>query len=708
MSATPQKIGKYVIEELLGKGGMGEVYKAHDATLGRYVALKLMRGPALDDTNARERFVREAQAAGGLRHPNIVTVYDLGEFEGQMYIAMEFIHGEDLEKIISNKTPLLIEDKLNIMIQVCEGVEYAHRHEIVHRDLKPSNIRIDEEGIAKIMDFGIAKLGSSTMTASGTVMGTPFYMSPEQVRGMKVDARSDLFSLGAILYEFFTYHKAFSGEMTAVFYKIAHEQPAPISEYLNIPSGQLQAILDVCLEKDKSKRIQSASDLANMLRHAQTVLRSSDNATVSGIKATAVQEGGADFRLNSAPTAVSGRRSQTQPTATGSEPTRIADQSRPPAAAPTELIGSQPTSLLTDPPVQPEPQPSPTPAVQPISAISPTGIPVASQTFPRQRSSKALLLTGLLLFLILAGGVGAYLYIFRGTGDSQQGGIPPGDKTQPPEQKKETPSIPKPQEPPGQNPGSTDISKELDNAKALYQEGKYDEAGVVYEQLVQKQPSNAQLHFFLGAARQKMQKNQEALLEFEKAVAIDPRLAKAWQQIGYILMNRMDYKGAEAAFLKAINSDPNSAANWEGLAQTYLINQQEAKAESAYKKLLEIEPNNIPALYNLGRIQWGRKDAADAKESFSKVLQLNPNYAEAHNNLGAIYLSEGKLAQSILENEKAIELKPSLYPAHYSLYLAYDQQKDFKQAAAHLKEYLRLSDDDDPKLKQKLKDYGSL
>src|SRR5262249_25686875 len=152
---------------------MGEVYKAHDVTLGRYVALKVMRGPSLDQTNARERFIREAQAAGGLRHPNIVTVYDMGEFEGNMYIAMELISGEDLEKLIKNRTPMTIDEKLNILIQACEGMSYAHKHQIVHRDLKPSNIRIDEEGVVKIMDFGIAKVETSNMTASGTVIGTP-------------------------------------------------------------------------------------------------------------------------------------------------------------------------------------------------------------------------------------------------------------------------------------------------------------------------------------------------------------------------------------------------------------------------------------------------------------------------------------------------------------------------------------------------------
>src|SRR6185503_9594249 len=255
----------------------------HDIALGRFVALKIMRGPALDDKHARERFVREAQSAGGLRHPNIVTVYDLGEFEERMFIAMEFIHGEDLEHLIKKKSRMTIDDKFNIIIQVCEGMSYAHKHQIIHRDLKPSNIRIDEQGIAKIMDFGIAKLESSNMTASGTVMGTPYYMSPEQVRGMRVDQRSDIFSLGAILYELFAYKKAFEGELATVFFKIIQEQPQPVGSFITIPSEPLQKIINGCLEKDKTKRIASVNDLAILLREAHQWYASSGLLMVTGL-----------------------------------------------------------------------------------------------------------------------------------------------------------------------------------------------------------------------------------------------------------------------------------------------------------------------------------------------------------------------------------------------------------------------------------------
>jgi serine/threonine protein kinase len=482
MAVIPQNIGKYKIDSLLGKGGMGEVYKAHDANLGRFVALKIMRGPAMDDSQARERFTREAQAAGGLRHPNIVTIYDLGEIDEQLFIAMEFIVGEDLEKIIKSKRPLTIEEKLNIMIQVCEGIGYAHKHQIVHRDLKPSNIRIDDEGVVKIMDFGIAKVESSNMTATGTVMGTPYYMSPEQVRGLKVDSRSDIFSLGAILYEVFTYRKAFEGEIAAVFYKIVHEQPLPISTYVDVEAEPIQKIIDRCLQKDKGQRIQTCHEMADLLRAALNIYREGNVATVIGIKTT---EGGPDFRLPTAPSAVT---KSTTGSGTGAprpsaveQATEIYGQSTPPPlsatkADPTEFIASQ----------QPPPQPSYSPAAPPIPEVTP-------ETRATKKQNPLLFVA--IVAVLLAGAVGFYFYYKHST--TQEVKKPPTGPTEPKPE-------PSPQQP--------DITAEIAKAKALHQEGKYDAAVQIYSGLIQKYPSDANLHFLLGAAEKKMRKNNEALL----------------------------------------------------------------------------------------------------------------------------------------------------------------------------------------------------
>lgn len=257
-----ETIGKYQIQKVIGRGGMGTVYEALDPLINRKVAVKTMIAGLAESGDLRERFLREAQAAGGLRHRNIVTVYDLGEDKGQPFIAMEFIEGTDLEKIIQNREPLTVEWKLDVLRQVCEGLAYAHRAGIVHRDIKPANIRVTHEGEAKIMDFGIAHLQSSTMTKSGLVLGTVHYMAPEQIEGQKVDHRADVFSVGAIAYELIAYRKPFDGEsLTAVMFRIMHERPDPkhlASEY----SPSLDAIVMKALARDPTQRYQNLDDMA--------------------------------------------------------------------------------------------------------------------------------------------------------------------------------------------------------------------------------------------------------------------------------------------------------------------------------------------------------------------------------------------------------------------------------------------------------------
>jgi len=203
-----EKIGKYQIVGKIGHGAMGEVFKAHDPLLNRLIAVKTISGSAPAEGDARKRFLREAQSAARLNHPNIITVFDLGEDQGRVYMAMELLEGTDLREIINTQAVTDIGQKLDFMEQVCDGLAYAHDKQIVHRDLKPGNIHVQPSGQIKIMDFGLARLGASEMTATGTVMGTPNYMSPEQVRGEKADARSDIFSLGAVFYELLTAHKA--------------------------------------------------------------------------------------------------------------------------------------------------------------------------------------------------------------------------------------------------------------------------------------------------------------------------------------------------------------------------------------------------------------------------------------------------------------------------------------------------------------------
>src|SRR5712692_11707921 len=209
----PDKIGKYEVIERIGRGGMGMIFKAHDPVLDRPVALKVISSEIEVTDELRARFFREAQACAKLSHPNIVTVYDMGEDDGRLFIVMELLEGEELKRLMTDRRALALEDKLSVMLQVCDGLHYAHRKGIVHRDIKPGNIFLLRNGQVKILDFGIAQIATTEagLTRTGLIMGTLRYISPEQARG-RADARSDMFSVGSVFYEFLGFRPPFTGD----------------------------------------------------------------------------------------------------------------------------------------------------------------------------------------------------------------------------------------------------------------------------------------------------------------------------------------------------------------------------------------------------------------------------------------------------------------------------------------------------------------
>jgi serine/threonine-protein kinase len=276
------QVGKYEIKRPIGRGAMGQVFLAHDTILERDVALKVMSPQIGDDPELKARFEREAKAAAKISHPNVVLVFDLGSLEdGSPFIAMEFLDGLDLQKTMRQPPPMTLERKVAVIVQVLAGLAHAHERGIVHRDIKPANIFITRDDAVKIMDFGVAHLTASSMTGDGSVLGTADYMSPEQVQGGKVDGRSDLFSVGCMLFELITGRRPFhSDTLMAVFYKITHERP----NFDLVPTGveydALLPILKKALARESGERYQSAAafavDLRDWLRaHATTA--SSEN-----------------------------------------------------------------------------------------------------------------------------------------------------------------------------------------------------------------------------------------------------------------------------------------------------------------------------------------------------------------------------------------------------------------------------------------------
>jgi serine/threonine-protein kinase len=252
-------VGKYRILDLVGEGAMGVVYRGVDTVLNRTVALKVMSESVARQQDLRDRFLREAQAAGSLQHPNVVTIYDFGEIDGHLFIAMEYVEGVDLERLLAAREPLTLQQRLDIGIDILTGLCYAHRHGIVHRDVKPANIRITEDGRAKVMDFGVAYLDSSKMTQTGMMMGTPSYMAPEQVVGGKITPATDVFAMGSVLYELLTGARPFEGNtLHNTLYKIVSEEPPPIREVMPGLPVALERIIRKALQKDPEQRYQDA------------------------------------------------------------------------------------------------------------------------------------------------------------------------------------------------------------------------------------------------------------------------------------------------------------------------------------------------------------------------------------------------------------------------------------------------------------------
>ena len=265
-----ERIGKYKIVGELGRGTMGEVYKAHDPVLNRHVALKTLSSRVGAGDEALQRFQREAQAAALLSHPNIVTVYDFGEEDGLLYMAMELLEGTDLRDAIDNDKLKTLDEKLDIMDGLLAALDYAHAKGVVHRDIKPANIHLSKDRTVKIMDFGLARVDSSEMTQDGIVLGTPNYMSPEQAVGERVDGRSDLFSAGAVLYELLTGHKPFEADSTpSVLFQVVHKEAPPVRRWAPQTSAPLVAIVERALKKDRQKRFANAAEMRDALASAR-------------------------------------------------------------------------------------------------------------------------------------------------------------------------------------------------------------------------------------------------------------------------------------------------------------------------------------------------------------------------------------------------------------------------------------------------------
>ncbi len=323
--SQPKEIGRYKVQEELGRGGFGRVYRAYDPTVGRPVAIKILTDVSAD---TQTRFRNEAMVAGNLRHKNIVTVYEYGSYEGLPFLAMEYLEGEDLHHILASRKPLTLLEKCAIMSQVADGLCYAHANGVVHRDMKPANIMVLRDGTVKIMDFGIARLTSTPdatrLTQQGYLIGTLRYMAPEQLAGADFDPRCDIFAYGVIFYELLSGSHPFDApDAQRLMYKLSFEDPRPIHDLVPaLPPGLGHAISRM-IQKDRDRRYRTVKDLqfdiepvrfelqkgraSELLQQAQSLfeqkqLEPAQDSAAGGARAGTFEQCGPDA-LGGAPTA---------------------------------------------------------------------------------------------------------------------------------------------------------------------------------------------------------------------------------------------------------------------------------------------------------------------------------------------------------------------------------------------------------------------
>jgi eukaryotic-like serine/threonine-protein kinase len=394
--------GRYQVVQKLGAGAFGTVYKVKDKILGRMLAIKTIRLEGLAAAGASleelmNRFTREAQVSAQLKHPNIVTIYDIGEADGLSYLSMEFIDGVGLDRVIAQAGKLPVERAAALGAQVADALDFAHRNRVVHRDIKPANIMIEPGDRVKVTDFGIAKVTESGdhLTMTGSLLGTPSYMSPEQARGSELDGRSDLFAVGCILYEMLTGQKAFRGDsITGLIFKIITEEPRAIHELEPGVPEEMVRIIKRALSKAPETRYQSGRELAEdllTLTHggAMPTLRSSETDTAREVA-------GALPTLRSSPTVAGAPPTQVKaPAPPPADPTKLMP-TPPPLADPTRLVGSAPAP------------PAPPPAAAPRTAAPPppsprAAAPSARPTPPPRPAPSSSSKTGLVIVLAVVG-----------------------------------------------------------------------------------------------------------------------------------------------------------------------------------------------------------------------------------------------------------------------------------------------------------------
>ncbi len=721
----------YHITEKLGEGGMGIVYRAHDSHLDRSVAIKVLPAESTADPVRRQRFVHEAKAASALNHPNIVHIYDITTDRGVDFIAMECVEGLTLQQRIDLKN-LRLNDALKYAVQIADALAKAHSAGIVHRDLKPSNIMVNDDGIVKVLDFGLAKLmepaeggGSATtataqiVTGKGAIVGTITYMSPEQAEGRPVDVRSDIFSFGSVLYEMVTGQPAFQGKSKiATLSNILTKEPVPVSQAAEGVPQELERIIARCLRKDPARRFQTAADLKVALedvRDDSDPFRPARPTGVAAGKVTTLRWAVAVASVLMVGAAVwllgPGRSAGPQ-----------APREKHVVVLPFDNIGNDPANASTCDGLLET-------LTSRLTSLEHPGGPL--WVVPASEVRKANVTDA----SAAEHALGANLVV-TGSVQRDASGV------------RLTVNLVDTSTPTPRQIGSSVIDDRQGNFSALQDNVVATLAGLLNVELSPRALGNstgesaaapaAYEYYLQGLSRlQRYDKtgNLDAAVNlFKSAIKDDPRFALAYARLGealwtkdrvspdpqlveqalancrraeeingqlapvHVILGRIHagtgkYDLAIQEFQRALELDPRSAEAYQQMARAYESMGRASEAEANLKKAVSLRSDNWDEYNSLGAFYARQSRYPEAAEAFHRVLDLTPDNAAACSNLGVVLNRMGDRAGARRMYEKSIGLNPS-YSAYTNLAGLYYQDRDYARAAATYEKALKLNDRD--------------
>ncbi|MFH1226595.1 MAG: tetratricopeptide repeat protein [Planctomycetota bacterium] len=636
MAAT---FGKYTLEKKLGQGGMGAVYLALDPALNRKVALKVITSK---DEKLLERFQREASAVAKLKHPNIVQVYEAGIINKQHYFTMDYVEGTPLDKLIQAKSKPSFQNIAKIILQVASALHYAHSQKIIHRDIKPGNILIDKNGETFLTDFGVAKQLTGldrSLTITGTAIGTPNYMPPEQAQGKKdeIDPRSDIFSLGATLYHCLTGQMPFDGnEIYEVLSKVINEDPPAPSSIARIIPKDLETICLQCLNKDKSKRYQTAGALAQDLKQYL------EGAPITARRTSYL----ARFRIKVK------KNKMASLAITGAIVILI-----------TVVIGLMTSSAGKEKEIE-------------------SYRTEAKNAFEKNDYDKAKEWSTKLLALApddetIKGILKKSEKIIKAQEDKKQ---------QVDKQVKEAAA--KAQRTVDLRAKAKEILERATGAPTPEQKIKLAQEALAIDSTF------GDAYQVIGYAYKEKGDNDKAYEYFSKAIEATPTLAYSYYERAFItqyIRNKPDE--AIADFEKVLELDPNSHIGWFAKGNIALNKQKYDDAIASFSKTIELYPEYDWAYNNRGNVYRAKGEIEQAIKDLNKAIELNPKFAEAYINRGSAYQDKDELDRAIADYNEALRLAPKLAPAYTNRGTAYQNKGELDKAIADYNEALRL----DPK-----------